>query len=614
MKNYKVEFLPVGTIFTAEKGTALKDVINKAGIDFDFPCGGRGKCGKCRVRITAGASAPTEKEVASLTTEEISAGIRFACLTEVSMDTTVELLSDKNQEHQILLTSLNRAVTIEPHIRKRYLEPDKPSMTDNRADWGRVKDNLLEQGHVTEEVSASIAILRALPEVLRRKRFKVTALCYNDEILGLEAGDTTGVLLGMAFDIGTTTIVGYLMDLYTGSELAVASMLNPQTRYGGDVISRITHANHTGEGLEDLHAAVTGAVNQLIGQAAKEAAVKRDDIYAISIVGNTCMHHLFLGINPWQVAVSPYVPVVSDPLVVDATSVRLDINQAGKVFVLPNIAGFVGADTVAVLLATEMDRSEKIKLVIDIGTNGEIALGSKDGLVACSAAAGPAFEGAQISCGMRGATGAIDHVTFGKELDFTVIGDTSPLGVCGSALLDSVAGLLEVGIISDKGKFIEPENITHPIGQRLKDRIVRHNNLWAFLLSEEGGKKIMITQKDVRELQLAKGAMAAAIAILMKAKGVGPEDIDEVLLAGAFGNYLDPHSTCAIGLIPQELEGKINMVGNAAGSGSKLALMSAGELLRAKQLVENVEFIELATDRDFTNIFATSMLFPKQSH
>lgn len=612
MENIKVFFPSVGVSIAAPGGIVLKEIINQAGINFDFPCGGQGKCGKCRVKIVSGAALPTEKEVATLTAEEIFQGIRLACLTEVHQNITVELLTEQNRQHKILHASSQRAAHLQPHLTKCYLEAEKPSMSDNRSDWCRIKDNLLWQGRITEQASATIDVMRKLPDVLRREEFKVTAVCYHDEIRGLEAGDTSAVLLGMAFDIGTTTIVGFLMDLYTGRELAVVSMLNPQTRFGGDVISRITYANRNEQSLEELNAAVTDALNQLIGEAVERASVNRENIYVVTVAGNTCMHHLFLGISPRQVALAPYVPVVSDPVVVDPISVRLNINQAGKVFVLPNIAGFVGADTVAVLLATEMDKSDTLKLIIDIGTNGEIVLGSREGLVACSAAAGPAFEGAQISCGMRGATGAIDHVSMAEEFSFTVIGEAAPLGICGSALLDTVAGLLEMGILSEKGKFFEPDQITHQVGVALKDRMLRHNNAWAFVLAEDvEGKKIMITQKDVRELQLAKGAMAAGISILMKTKGVGTEDIGEVLLAGAFGNYLHPHSACAIGLIPKELEEKIIMVGNAAGAGAKLALLSSVEFLRAKHLAEKVEFIELGSERDFAHIFATSLNFPQ---
>lgn len=616
MGTHKIKFFPEEKEVEAANGTSLKDLLNAAGIHCDFPCGGRGKCGKCRVRVHARAAEPKVQETALLTPEEIAAGIRLACLVTVQEDMSVECLSDNNRQHQFLAAALDRSARIDPHLQKRYLEAEKPGMADSRPDLQRIRDSLAAQDEQYAHMETRIEVLRSLPGVLRKDAFRVTAVLHQLELRGLEEGNTAGILLGMAFDIGTTTIVGYLMDLYTGKELSAVSMLNPQTSYGADIISRITHVVQHENGLEELHRAVTGAINRLAGEATEKAGVNRNDIYAVSVVGNTCMHHLFLGITPGQVALAPYAAAVSEPVEVNPSDVRLEINKAGKVFVLPNIAGFVGADTVAALLAADMESSDKVKLMIDIGTNGEIALGSKERLVVCSAAAGPAFEGAQISCGMRGAAGAIDHVSFGGEVDFSVIGDAEPRGMCGSALLDTVAGLLETGIINEKGKFIEPDKITNPGGKKLKNRVMQYNGMWSFLLAgdlENPHSAVMITQRDIRELQLAKGAIAAGMRILMNRCAIEANEIGEVLLAGAFGNYLNPHSACAIGLIPRELEGKIKVVGNAAGLGAKLALLSAKEYARAAALARKVDYVDLGSDRNFNHIFAESMMFPKQS-
>ncbi|MCR3921860.1 MAG: ASKHA domain-containing protein [Firmicutes bacterium] len=597
-----------------EAGVTLKDVMNDVGINFDFPCGGRGKCGKCLIRLTAGAHEASEEELKILTEEEVNEGIRFACITRVQNNMTVEFLAEKNVQHKILLSALNRTAKVEPHITKRYLEVEKATMTNHRTDWQRIKDGLAAQGSDSEVSEARLSVIRSVPDLFRDAKHHITAAIYNNEIRGLEAGNTSEKLLGIAFDIGTTTIAGFLMDLYTGEELSVASTLNPQTQFGADVISRITHVNLDPTGLDDLHNVVTSAINDLIGEVVEKAGVTREDIYAVTIVGNTCMHHLFLGINPRDVALAPYVPVVSEQLEIDPQDVKLEINSAGKVFVLSNIAGFVGADTVGVLLATELDESEEIKLVIDIGTNGEMLLGNKDRILACSTAAGPAFEGAQISCGMRGATGAIDHITFGEELKYSVIDDVTPLGICGSALLDTIAGLVEVGLIDERGRFMKPDQVTDPVGIKLKDRLIPYNKSTAFVLvsdDESPGRQIFVTQKDIREVQLAKGAMAAGIQILMKNYGLTTDDIKQVQLAGAFGNYLNPHSACVIGLIPAELEDRITMVGNAAGAGSKLALLSSSEYQRAAGSARNVQFVELGSDKNFTSTFADSMLFPR---
>jgi uncharacterized 2Fe-2S/4Fe-4S cluster protein (DUF4445 family) len=610
MSKHNVIF-PGGLQLQVEDGATLKEVMNDAGINFDFPCGGRGRCGKCLVKITEGVGEPLAEEKKKLSQEQIDEGIRFACLTQVHNDLKVDFLSSKNIQHRILLSALNRAAKVEPHLTKRYLEVDKATLENHRTDWQRIKDGLAAQGKNGKVTGAPLGVVQAVPDLLRDNQHKVTAVMLKDEIRGLEAGNTSEKMYGIAFDIGTTTIAGFLLDLYTGEELSVASTLNPQTQFGADVISRIAHVNENPDGLADLHRVVTQAINSLIGEAAAKAGITRNDIYAVSVVGNTCMHHLFLGINPRDVALAPYVPVISEKMEVDPELLQLEINPAGKVLVLPNIAGFVGADTIGVLLATELDESEEIKLIVDIGTNGEMALGNKDRILACSTAAGPAFEGAQITCGMRGASGAIDHITFGEELKYTVIDDVDPIGICGSALLDAVAGLVETGLIDERGRFMKPEKITHPIGKKLKDRIIEYAGAPAFLLAEANGRQIVVTQKDIRELQLAKGAMAAGIRILMKNYGIETSEVKEVQLAGAFGNYLNPHSACVIGLIPAELEDRITMVGNAAGSGAKLALLSTSEYERAAGAARNVEFIELGSDPAFTSTFARAMMFPR---
>jgi uncharacterized 2Fe-2S/4Fe-4S cluster protein (DUF4445 family) len=528
----------------------------------------------------------------------------------------VELSTDKTLKHNILLASVERNFSIDPHLRKAFVNVEKPVLHDQRSDWQRIKDSLLKKGYNCNDLKASLSVLRQTPAAIRETQHNVTIFTNGSEVLGIEPQDTSGKMLGMAFDIGTTTIVGYLLDLYSGKELGVASTLNPQTKFGADVISRVNFAGQEEDGLYKLHTTVIEAINRLIGEAAGEADVKKTDIYGVSIAANTCMHHLFLGISPKNIAVAPYVSVISEPIVVDAAELNIEINTAGQVFVLPNIAGFVGADTTAVLLATDLNRSEDIKLIIDIGTNGEIALGSKNKIAACSAAAGPAFEGAQISSGMRGAAGAIDHVYFGEQLEYTVIGGGTPLGICGSALLDTVAGLVELGIIDKRGRILTADKLKNAAAKRFEDRLIKRDGQSAFLLvsaSKTGhDRPIMVTQNDIRELQLAKGAMTAGVRVLMETLGIQVGDIKEVLLAGAFGNYLNPHSACVIGLIPKELESKIKMIGNAAGTGARIALLSAGEYRRAEDIAGAVEFVELGSYPKFNSIFGECTYFSVQ--
>lgn len=613
MNYYNVVFQPGDVVVEVMEGSTLKEAMTDAGLEFDFLCGGRGTCGKCRVRISKGLTMPVTREQEMLQAKELDGSIRLACLTTVHNDLTVELPNQKKLQHNILMASDERAFQIEPQLHKVFIEVDKPTRETQSSDWRRLKKSLVKQGYMDSELGSTVSILRQMPDVLRGANNRITAVMYENKVAGIEAQDSTKTMHGMAFDIGTTTIVGYLLDLYSGKELSVVSTLNPQTTFGADVISRLTFASHEENGLMKLQDVVIEAINKLIVEAVQKASVTQNQIYGISIAGNTCMHHLFLGINPQSIAVSPYVPALSEPLILDASELKLSINQAGKVFMLPNIAGFVGADTVAVLLATELDRSEDIKLVIDIGTNGEIALGSREKMVACSAAAGPAFEGAQISSGMRGAVGAIDHVYYRDKLEYSVIGGGEPLGICGSALLDAVAGLVELGILNKRGKILAFEQLTNPAAHRFKENLIQFEGQGAFLLTEAGitghGRPIMITQSDIRELQMAKGAMAAGVRVLMETYGIQAQDIKEVLLAGAFGNYLNPHSACVIGLIPSELESKIRMIGNAAGTGAKLALLSLSEFRRAKDIAEVVKFVELGSYPRFNSIFGECTYF-----
>lgn len=589
MRELKVTVYPQGVKVTTEEGKTLKDVFLAAGIPFDFPCGGLGKCGKCRVQIKEGGR---ERSV-------------LACQFQVTEDTVVVTGAGPG-EQRILERGVNRQVALNPLVKKIKAVLPQPSLADNRPDWTRLR----ESGGLNE-VKGDLSLLRSLPEKLRRSNFEVNLVLAEEEVLAIREGDLSFPLLGMAFDIGTTTVVGYLLDLETGRELATVSALNPQTRYGADVISRIAYAAQEERGLDRLHEEIVAGINRLIAEATAKAGCDPADIFAVTIAGNTTMHHLFLKLSPENLARVPYVPVIKEAVVAGAAELNLAINPRGKVFVLPNIAGFVGADTVAAALAAEMDTGSRLRLLLDIGTNGEMVLGTGEKLLACSTAAGPAFEGAQISCGMRGEEGAIDHVMSGEELRYTVIGGGKPRGICGSGLVDIVAWLLEAGIVDAGGRILPPEKITVPAGQKYRERVVVKDGVRAFVIAdgEEAERPVYLTQKDIRELQLAKGAIAAGIEILLKHWGAQVDDIAEVLLAGAFGNYLNPRSACRIGLLPPELEGRIRVVGNAAGAGAKFALLSRSEYRRALRLARRIHYIELSAEKEFSSLLVKKLNF-----
>lgn len=386
----------------------------------------------------------------------------------------------------------------------------------------------------------------------------------------------------VAFDIGTTTLVGFLLNGKTGDILASASTMNPQAQYGADVISRIQTAITEDSSL--LRQCITDALGKLILELADKTKIDTTQITLVCVVGNTAMHHLFLGIDPSSLITPPYMPTISHAIE-EPVNGRLPIAGTGILRVLPNIAGFVGADTVGCMVSTGFDALQELTLLIDIGTNGEMVLANRDRRIACSTAAGPAFEGAKISQGMRGAAGAVDHVWLKNgDLHFHVIGERDPIGICGSGLLDLVAALLDAEIIDESG--------------RLEDKL--------YTLS---GTTVSLTQKDVREVQLAKGAIRAGIELMCREMGVQPEDIKTVLLAGAFGNYMDPKSACRIGMIPPCLVDRIRPVGNAAGEGAKLCAVNCAEFERAKQLAEKTDFLELASLPDFQDRFVDALEF-----
>ena len=404
---------------------------------------------------------------------------------------------------------------------------------------------------------------------------------------------------GAAFDIGTTSVVCYLLDLKDGTLIGRASMLNPQSQFGADVISRCEYA--MAHGVETLSSVIRSALNELIQTTCGKHGIRPEQIRLVTVVGNTCMHHLFLNIDPRPLTVVPYEAAVKDEIEMPASEADLHVHPEGVLQILPNIAGFVGADTVGCVLASSFDSLGELSLMIDIGTNGEMVMGNKDRMIACSTAAGPAFEGAKIECGMRGTEGAIDHVRLENgKLICHIIGDDrevdDAIGICGSGLMDAVAAALDGEIIDESGRidtdcecvFLQPES-----GQP------------AIRLTET----VYLSQKDIREVQLAKGAVAAGIELLAETLGIQIHDLRRVMIAGAFGNYMDPHSACRIGMIPAELEDRIEMIGNAAGEGSIIATLNYEEFLHAQQVRETTEFLELASSPDFQDTFVDHLLF-----
>lgn len=586
---------------TVERGTSLKQVVETADVDLGTPCGGKGRCGKCKVVFRQGVPDPTPTESDRLDETELAQGYRLGCEAAVYEDAVVYVPSG-DPATNILTVGTARIVPLHPYISKKSANVSPPTLDDLRSDLDRILDALeTERSHA----ELNLSNLQRLGDDLRKSNFTVTGVFAGDDLIALEAGDTSADCYGVAFDIGTTTLAAYLLDLNTGQQAAVSSAMNPQARFGDDVISRISYATENADGLGKLQASVVGEMNKLLLDLCERVGVSPDRVYEASVVGNTCMTHLFLGIDPKHLAQAPYVPTVSQSLYIPAAEPGLNINPRGRVHVFPCIAGYVGADAVGMILASDLYEDDRLTLAVDIGTNGEIVLGRKGRMLACSTAAGPAFEGAHIKFGMRAAPGAIDGVWLDDgQLRFSVIGGTKAVGICGSGLLDAIVCLVQAGIIDLSGRIVDAAEVPQEFAH-LRGRIQSSECGNDFMLAEG----LLITQRDVREVQLAKGAIAAGIHTLMARMDVRADDLDRVILAGAFGNYVRKESAILAGMLPDVPTSKIHSIGNAAGEGAKLALISSDSREDADTIASTVEYVELTIDIGFQDRFADALTF-----
>ncbi|MHB1294326.1 MAG: ASKHA domain-containing protein [Anaerolineae bacterium] len=608
----RVRFEPSGVTTEVEAGVTLLQAAIAAGVEIVNVCGGRGTCGKCKVIATHGLSAPNSTELRKLTQEELTLGYRLACQAVIEGNVDVVVPDESRVSRvSILHNGVHGDHTLEPWALRCAVQVQAALLEDQTPDL----ENVSRAWHAAHGAAfrPTLRVIRDLPKALRAVGGLITAVMVDGEAVRVEGGHGPANLLGIAFDIGTTSVVGYLMDLESGEQLAVSSVLNPQTRYGDDVVTRIDYTTREPEGLQNLQREIVQALNKIIGETTAAAQVSAGDIYAMTVVGNTTMHHLFLGISPAALAQAPYVPAVRSILEYSAEQLGIAICPDAHVWVLPNIAGWVGADTVGVILASGIFRQDELALAIDIGTNGEMAMGSNRRLVTCSTAAGPAFEGAQLSCGMRAADGAIDVVSFDGDVHWHAIGDAPPRGVCGSGLVDLVAAMLHAGIIDEMGAMQDGDALRSNGQAKLAERMFRVERHREFHLATAaegaGGRPVRVTQRDVRELQLAKGAIRAGIEILMKELGIQAADVQRVYLAGAFGNYIRPESALEIGLMPRFPNAEIVPIGNAAGSGAKMALLSLSARNEAADLPARVEYLELSGRPDFQEEFMEAMVF-----
>ena len=614
-KTHRVVFQPDGRTLTVRAGRTLLEAARAAGIHLEAPCGGKGTCGGCRVIIPHEAPPPSAACLRELSGEEIRHQMRLACQVRVDRDLRVVIPEETRLGNQKILTEgVERQVPLAPNVHKVAVHLPEPSVSDQRADGERLLDALAEKG--LADLTIDVKTARDLPVRLRSLDFHPAVVVIGDEVVHVDRPGASEACYGMAFDIGTTTLAGYLTDLVTGQVVAVASRANPQTAYGDDVIARIEYCGRQAGGARMLQALAVDAMNEMVAEACRRADLKPSVVYEVTMVGNTTMNHLLLRLPVTQIARAPFVAASAAAHSVAARDVGLKIHPLGRLYTAPLIASFVGADTVGVILATGMNESARLRLAIDIGTNGEIVLGTRERLIACSTAAGPAFEGARIRYGMRAATGAIDRVDLqGETLVLHTIDDAPAVGLCGTGLIDAVAAMVEGEVLGASGRMRAAADVAGRRGDpALARRLVGSDGDPAFLLAgkkeTESGHPILLMQKDVREVQLAKGAMAAGVEMLLEEFGAKIGDVEEVLLAGAFGNFIRPDRALAIGLLPRVPVAKVKFVGNAAGAGARMLLANRRLRQVADDVARGVEHIELSQRPDFQARFAEAMLFP----
>ena len=604
MKNkIKIDIEPIGKrIFLDAPENALV-AIREAGIGIKSVCGGKGTCGKCRIiLLDKSRGEPTGREQIVLTGDEIQHGTRLACQQTFDKNTTIYIpASSLTEEQKLQVTGVETELEPDPPCAKYYIELLRPTLSDMESDFSRIKKSLHDR-YGAGITAIDFKVLHEMPTVLRENSWKATVSVRNGEIILIEGGDRADKNFGAAIDLGTTKIAVLLVDLLSGKTIDKKGVMNPQISFGEDVMSRINFAMQSAENLQKIQSVVIEQINKTIGELADTNGLSASEILEVVLVGNTAMHHLFLGLPVKQLGLAPFVSLTDKPIDIKARDLGIGIATGGYIYLPPPIAGFVGSDHIAMIVAANIAEMKGNYLGIDIGTNTEIVLKSASGLESVSTASGPAFEGAHIRFGMRAASGAIERVIINPKTcacKIQTINDKKPVGVCGSGILDSVAELLKAQIINKRGKF-NPES----------GCISRDSKGTAQYMLDPGAK-ISINQNDIVEIQLAKSAIRTGINILLENAGLGFKDIDKIIIAGAFGSYIDPKNVVNIGMFPDVSLKKIIQVGNAAAVGAKMMLLSKKVRKAAEVIAEKAKYLELTVFPTFADHFAKNTLFPE---
>jgi uncharacterized 2Fe-2S/4Fe-4S cluster protein (DUF4445 family) len=633
-----VVLLPSGRKGKVKWRTNLLEAARTLGVEIESICGGRQTCGKCQVVLEQGnfpkhalvsseshLSPMGDVEAAYLEVNQIR-GRRLACAVQVIGDVLISVPEESQAHKQIIAKeATQRSVEVEPAVRQVYVETIPATMPDHRGDWQRLQAALQEQWKL-ENLSIDLPALHALQPALKQGDHRVTVSLWQDrQVLRIQPGYAEGAY-GLAVDVGSTTVVVHLCDLRTGRVLATESSMNPQVRYGEDLMSRVSYGMTEPQGVARMHRAIIRCLNELTGKACGSVGLTSQSVLDAVLVGNTVMHHLLLGIDPVELGGAPFALATSSAIDLKARDLGLEFHPSAQVHVLPCIAGHVGADHVGVLLAEEPHRQDEMALVIDVGTNAEMSLGNRERLLCASSPTGPAFEGAQITHGQRAASGAVERVRIDPqtlEARYRVIGQEGWIeaagasglpvaaratGICGSGIIDAVAEMYLAGIIGPDGRFREE-------AARRSPRVRFRGRTGEFILVEAGatvsGEPVVVTQSDVRAIQLAKAALYAGVKLLMAHRGV--ERVDRIALAGAFGSYIDPEHAMILGMIPDCDLAQVQAVGNAAGDGARIALLSRSQRREAQRLARWVEHVQTATEARFQEEFVAAITIPHAS-
>ncbi len=645
-KMCSVVLLPSGLRGEVTAGTSLRTASRALGSDIESICAENATCGKCKVIVEEGkferfGIASSQENLSPLAYEEreyflqrtkflasrgwVMGQVRLACQAKIEGDVVITIPEESRGNKQLVRKSAGeRHIDIKPSIRKVLVEMNPPTLSNPKADWERLASGiaasigLIRNGETdiprAKDLTIDYECLKSLSNTLRNSNWRVTvSIRLDKEVIRVEPGYTED-LYGAALDIGSTTVALYLCNLETGEIVATASEMNPQIKYGEDVMSRIQYTIANPDGLATLHKLIINTVNQLMINASGDAGIKPDDILELTVVGNTTMHHLFLNLSPRYMGTAPYTSTMFQSIEVKARELGLKINKSAYVYILPTIGSFVGADTTGVLLAEEPHKQAENWLVIDIGTNAELVLGNEDRLLCASTPTGPAFEGAHIQNGMRAAPGAIERIEINdKTLEprWKIIGQNEwntgkPKGICGSAIIDVVAELFRVGIVDSRGRF--QIKIDTP---RLRQGDTGLEFVIASAEESTLGQDILITQQDVRQLQLAKAALFVAARTLLN--NMGLQTPDKILLAGAFGTYINKTNAMLIGMIPDCPLENVFAVGNSAGDGARIALLNVDKRQDALEVAAHLIHIELPTDPNFQDQFMRALNFPHRN-